>query len=53
MNPTMYGYERYINWASQGKLGPTLSCQLNDSFNVEGTNGNKKLTYPVGLINIR
>ena len=28
MNPTIYGYERYINWASQGKLGPDLSCQL-------------------------
>ena len=52
MNPTIYGYERYINWASQGKLGPDLSCQLNDSFNVEGTNGNEKLTYPVGLITL-
>ena len=52
MNPTVYGYERYINWASQGKLGPDLSCQLNDSFNVEGTNGNEKLTYPVGLITL-
>ena len=50
LNPTMYGYERYYNHANQGKLGPTLSCQLNDSFNVEGTNGNEKLTYPVGLI---
>ena len=52
MNPTMYGYERYVNWASQGKLGPTLSCPKNDSFNVEGTNGNEKLTYPVGLITL-
>ncbi len=52
LNPTIYGYERYINWASQGKLGPDLSCQLNDSFNVEGTNGNEKLTYPVGLITL-
>ena len=52
MNPTMYGYERYINYASQGKLGPDLSCPLNDSFNVEGTNGNEKLTYPVGLITL-
>ena len=50
MNPTIYGYERYYNYANQGKLGPDLSCPLNDSFNVEGTNGNKKLTYPVGLI---
>ena len=50
MNPTMYGFERVGNFASQGTLGPTLSCQLNDSFNVEGTNGNEKLTYPVGLI---
>ena len=31
---------------------PDLSCQLNDSFNVEGTNGNEKLTYPVGLITL-
>ena len=46
----MYGFERVGNFASQGILGPTLSCQLNDSFNVEGTNGNEKLTYPVGLI---
>ena len=52
MNPTMYGYERYNNYASQGKLGPDLSCPLNDSFNVEGTNGNEKLTYPVGLITL-
>ena len=52
LNPTIYGYERYNNWASQGKLGPDLSCQLNDSFNVEGTNGNEKLTYPVGLITL-
>ena len=50
MNPTIYGYERYYNYANQGKLGPDLSCPLNDSFNVEGTNGNEKLTYPVGLI---
>ena len=50
LNPTMYGYERYNNYANQGKLGPTLSCQLNDSFNVKGTNGNEKLKYPVGLI---
>ena len=52
MNPTIYGYERYYNYANQGKLGPDLSCPLNDSFNVEGTNGNKKLTYPVGLITL-
>ena len=52
LNPTIYSYERYVNWASQGKLGPDLSCQLNDSFNVEGTNGNEKLTYPVGLITL-
>ena len=50
MHPTVYGMERFINWASQGKLGPDLSCQLNDSFNVKGTNGNEKLKYPVGLI---
>ena len=31
-------------------LGPTLNCSLNDSFNVEGINGNGKLKYPIGLI---
>ena len=50
MHPTVYGLERYTNYANQGKIGPDLSCPLNDSFNVEGTNGNGKLTYPVGLI---
>ena len=50
LNPTTYGSERFENWASQGILGPTLSCQVNDSFNVEGIKGNEKLTYPVGLI---
>ena len=50
MHPTVYGLERYTNYANQGKLGPDLSCPLNDSFNVKGTNGNEKLTYPVGLI---
>ena len=53
MNPTVYGYERYIKYSGQEKiLGPTLSCSKNDSFNVEGTNGNEKLTYPVGLITV-
>ena len=53
MNPTIYGYERYIKYSGQEKiLGPTLSCSKNDSFNVEGTNGNEKLTYPVGLITL-
>ncbi len=50
LNPTVYSWERHHGYSSQGKLGPTLSCQLNDSFNVEGINGNEKLTYPVGLI---
>ena len=50
MNPTVYGLERYTNYANQGKIGPDLSCPLNDSFNVEGINGNEKLTYPIGLI---
>ena len=50
MHPTVYGYERYINYVNQGILGPTLSCPKNDSFNVKGTNGNEKLTYPIGLI---
>ena len=50
MNPTIYGYERYYNYANQGKLEPTLSCSLNDSFSVENSKGNGKLTYPVGLI---
>ena len=52
LHPTIYGYERYINYANQEKLGPDLSCSLNDSFNVEGTKGNEKLTYPVGLITL-
>ena len=52
MNPTVYGYERYINYASQGILGPTLSCSLNDSFSVSSSKGNGKLTYPVGLITL-
>ena len=50
MNPTVYGKERFRNHASQGILGPTLNCPLNDRFNVEGTHGNGKLTYPIGLI---
>ena len=50
MHPTIYGGERFSNWANQGILGPTLSCSKNDSFNVEGTNGNEKLIYPIGLI---
>ena len=50
INPTIYGYERFINYANQGKLGPTLSCSLNDSFNVNDSKGNDKLTYPIGLI---
>ena len=52
MNPTIYGYERYVNWASQGKLGPDLSCPANDSFSVSSSKGNGKLTYPVGLITL-
>ena len=52
MNPTIYGYERYVNWASQGKLGPDLSCLANDSFSVSSSKGNGKLTYPVGLITL-
>ena len=50
MHPTIYGYERYVNWANQGKLGPTLSCPQNDSFSVSDAKGNGKLKYPVGLI---
>ena len=50
MHPTIYGYERYVNWANQGKLGPTLSCSKNDSFSVSNVKGNGKLKYPVGLI---
>ena len=46
----LYGSERFTNWSNQGMLGPTLSCSLNDSFNVEGINGNGKLKYPIGLI---
>ena len=48
ITPTIYGYERFWNWASQGKLDPTLMCETNDSFSVN--KGNQKLTYPVGLI---
>ena len=50
MHPTVYGLERYYNYANQGILGPTLSCQLNDSFSVSNVKGNGKLKYPVGLI---
>ena len=50
LNPTVYGQERFQNHANQGILGPTLNCSLNDSFSVNGTKGNGKLTYPVGLI---
>ena len=52
MHPTVYGWERYSNYANQGKLGPTLSCQLNDSFSVSNAKGNGKLKYPVGLITV-
>ena len=52
IHPTIYGYERLVNWASQGKLGPTLSCPANDSFSVSLLKGNGKLTYPVGLITV-
>ena len=52
MHPTVYGWERYYNYANQGKLGPTLSCQLNDSFSVSNAKGNGKLKYPVGLITV-
>ena len=48
ITPTIYGYERFWNWASQGKLDPTLMCETDDSFSVN--RGNQKLTYPVGLI---
>ena len=50
VNPTIYGYERYVNYANQGILGPTLSCLKNDSFSVSNVKGNGKLKYPVGLI---
>ena len=50
LNPTVYGEERFKDWAGQGILGPTLSCSLNDSFSVGDSKGNGKLTYPVGLI---
>ncbi len=50
INPTIYGYERFINWASQGKLGPTLMCDIADSFSVSNTKGNGDLDYSVGLI---
>ena len=50
INPTIYGYERIWNWASQGKKDPTLMCETNDSFSVN--DGNGKLQYPVGLITV-
>ena len=50
MHPTIYGGERFTNWANQGILGPTLSCSANDSFSVSNVKGNGKLKYPVGLI---
>ena len=51
MHPTIYGYERYVKYSGQDRiLGPTLSCQLNDSFSVSNVKGNGKLKYPVGLI---
>ena len=48
ITPTMYGYERFWNWASQGKLDPTLMCETDDSFSVN--KGNQELTYSIGLI---
>ena len=48
ITPTIYGYERFWNWASQGKLDPTLMCETDDSFSVN--KGNQELTYPIGLI---
>ena len=48
INPTIYGYERMYKWTSQGKLGPTLACETNDTFSVN--RGNGELTYPIGLI---
>ena len=37
------GYER---------TQPTLTCNPNDSFTVSSTNGNGRLTYPIGLLTL-
>ena len=49
--PTIYGYERFYSW--DGRMtGPRLTCSnVNDKFTTaNNTNGNKKLTSPIGLI---
>ncbi len=40
----------YFNVLSYGN-SPSFDCSANDSFSVNTTNGNGKLTYPVGLPN--
>ena len=52
LNSTLYGRERFENYANRGILGPTLSCPLNDSFTTNGKTGNGMLKYPIGLITL-
>ena len=49
--PTIYGYERFYSWGGR-MTGPRLTCSnVNDKFTTaNNTNGNKKLTSPIGLI---
>ena len=41
-------YER----AEQSPYTPSLTCSTNDAFTVNASNGNGKLTYPVGLLTV-
>ncbi len=48
INAYYYNYYEYINSSGYGK---TLNCfSQNDLFTVSNSSGNKRLTYPVGLI---
>ena len=49
--PTIYGFERFYSWGGR-MTGPRLTCSnVNDKFTTaNNTNGNKKLTSPIGLI---
>ena len=49
--PTIYGNERFNSWGGR-VVGPRLTCSnVNDKFTTaNNTNGNKKLTSPIGLI---
>ena len=48
---TMYNYDKFSDWQGTRK-GPNLVCtRENDQFSASSTNGNGKLTNPIGLIN--